>query len=124
MAKILIADDEPHILLGLEYLLQQKGHELRTASDGSEVRIQLPSFKPDLVILDVMMPPTGVDEGFRACRWIKQNEATRDTPVIILTVKAQESDRQKADESGADAYLTKPIDREALFRTIDNLIGV
>ncbi len=121
MANILIADDEPHILLGVEYLLQQKGHEVHKASDGSEVRVHLQSFLPDLVILDVMMPPSGIDEGFNLCQWIRENPGTQNIPVIILTVKAQESDRQKADECGVNAYLTKPIDREALFRAIDSL---
>lgn len=121
MAKILIADDEPHILLGVEYLLQQKGHEVQKASDGSEVRVHLQSFLPDLVILDVMMPPSGIDEGFNLCQWIRENPGTQNTPVIILTVKAQESDRQKAEECGVSSYLTKPIDREALFRAIDSL---
>jgi CheY-like chemotaxis protein len=122
LARILIADDEPHILLGVEYLLQQRGHEVHKASDGTEARMQLQSLHPDLAILDVMMPPSGVDEGLLLCQWIKENESTRNIPVIVLTVKAQESDRQKAQECGVDAYLTKPIDREALFQTIDRLV--
>ncbi|NCO32361.1 MAG: hypothetical protein AUJ92_15750 [Armatimonadetes bacterium CG2_30_59_28] len=123
MARILIADDEPHILLGLEYLLQQLGHEVMKASDGTEVRVQLPSFNPDLVILDVMMPPSGFDEGFDLCQWIKETETSRHVPVIILTVRAQASDVEKAEESGVDAYMTKPIDRDALYKTIERLLS-
>jgi len=122
MARILIADDEPHILLGLEYLLQQQGHEVVTASDGAEARSQFTSCNPDLVILDVMMPPSGLDEGFEVCKWIKQSEHSRHVPVIMLTVRGQASDIARAEECGVDAYLTKPIDRELLYRTIERLL--
>jgi CheY-like chemotaxis protein len=107
MAKILIVDDDPSVRYLTKRLLQREGHDVFEAQSGEECREKLKSVTPDLILLDVMMPN---EDGWDLCRWIKRNEKTKDTPVVMFTVKAQEEDKKKSLEyGGADDHISKPF---------------
>jgi len=113
-AKILIVDDEPFNVDLLEQELEDLGYLTLTASNGQQAVDLVRSEAPDLVLLDVMMP---VMDGFTACRLLKEDEATRLTPIIIMTALDRVDDRIKGIEAGADDFLTKPVnDQELLSR--------
>ena len=112
--KILICDDEPHIRLLIEQSLEEledEGVEITTASDGEEALARIRDIKPDLVILDVMMPRMN---GFDVCEAIRQDASERPPHIILLTSKGQEYDRQKGASVGADRFMTKPFDPDLL----------
>lgn len=114
MPKILIVDDEPHIRLLLEQALEEledKGVALLTAQNGEQALQAVWRDKPELVFLDVMMPKMN---GFDVCRAVKNDPATKDAYIVMLTAKGQEFDRQKGDEVGADVYMTKPFDPDEI----------
>ena len=114
MNKILVVDDEAHILELLTFNLEKEGYQVVGATDGEEALIKLGEFKPDLVILDVMLP--GID-GLRICKTITQNPQTKDLPIIMLTAKSEELDKVLGLDMGADDYMTKPFStRELLAR--------
>ena len=113
-AKILIVEDEPDILELLAYNLRQAGFEVSTSSDGEEALRMAQADPPDLLVLDLMLP--GMD-GLELCRLLKQQEALRRVPVLMLTAKAEEVDRIVGLELGADDYVTKPFSpRELVLR--------
>lgn len=104
MKKILIVDDEPNILLSLEYLLKKEGYRIFIARDGEEALGIVDEDLPDLVILDIMMPKV---DGYQVCAYIKKHFPAM--KVIFLSAKNKEQDVQKGLNSGADLYLTKPF---------------
>lgn len=104
--KILAVDDEKHIVRLVQINLQKEGYEVVTASNGREALERVASEKPDLVVMDVMMPEM---DGFEALKKLKEDDATADIPVIMLTAKAQDADVFRGWQSGADLYLTKPF---------------
>lgn len=114
--KILIVDDETHIrsLIAqtLEELEDDEGVELFTAKDGEEGLLIIKEEHPQLVFLDVMMPKMN---GFEVCRSVKKKLGMEDVYIVMLTAKGQEFDRQKGEEVGADIYMTKPFDPDALL---------
>jgi len=114
-SKILIVDDESAPRSGLEILLRREGFDVRTAGDGATALAQCTEFRPDLVLLDIVMP--GLD-GIEVCRRIKAAPETRLTPVVLITGLSATSDRIKGIDAGADDFLSKPIDyNELLART-------
>ncbi len=116
--KILAVDDEPNILLSLEFILEEEGFEVKTATDGEEALRTAQAFKPDLVLLDISMP---VKDGYAVCRELK--EAGDDSPkVIMLTAKGQPLERKKGLELGADAYVTKPFQAAELLTIMRGLL--
>jgi len=113
--KILIVDDESGARAALEFLLQREGFEVRDAPDGPTAIQECATFRPDLILLDIMMP--GMD-GFEVCRHIKATPETRLTPVVLITGLTATEDRIMGINSGADDFLSKPIDlNELLART-------
>jgi CheY-like chemotaxis protein len=107
MAKnVLIVDDEPNIVLSLKFLIAQEGYEVRTATNGEEALLALAERVPDLVLLDVMMPKP---DGFEVCQTIRATPEWREIPVIMLTAKGREVEKQKGLAMGADDYITKPF---------------
>ena len=122
--KLLIADDEAYIRTLLEQTLEEvedDGVEILTADNGASALDIIQSERPTLVLLDVMMPKMS---GFDVCKAVKADAATRDTYVIILTAKGQEIDRQKAEEVGADLYMTKPFDPDVLLQKAKKVLGL
>ena len=118
-AKILIADDEPNILVSLEYLMQREGFEVLLAHDGDEALALLRSARPDLLLLDVMMPGR---DGFEVCQALRADEALKHTLVIMLSAKAREADIAKGLGVGADAYMTKPFSTRELVDQVRDLL--
>ncbi|MGC4036870.1 MAG: response regulator [Chitinophagaceae bacterium] len=113
--KILIVDDESHIRMLIEQTLEEledEGVEFLTAENGEEALGIIEEEKPDLVFLDVMMPKMN---GMEVCRRIKKELQLTDVFIILLTAKGQELDRQRGQEVGADIYMTKPFDPEAIL---------
>ena len=113
--KILIVDDEPHLRMLIQQTLEEledEGVELLTAADGQEALDTIRAEKPRLVLLDVMMPKKN---GFDVCNTVKHELGMSGTYIILLTAKGQEFDRQRGQEVGADLYMTKPFDPDALL---------
>lgn len=104
--KILAVDDEKHIVRLVQINLEKEGYEVVTANTGREALEKVASEKPDLVVMDVMMPEM---DGLEALAALKNDEATANIPVIMLTAKAQDADVFRGWQSGADLYLTKPF---------------
>ncbi len=115
MTKILVVDDSPIELQLVTRILTDRGYQVVTASDGDEVLPKAMQEKPRLIILDVVMPR---QTGYEACRTLKENAATRDIKVIMLTSKSQRSDRFWGVSQGADDYLTKPFEEKDLLDAI------
>lgn len=119
-AKILIADDEPNILISLEYLMKREGFEVLLAHDGQEALDLVRSSRPDLLLLDVMMPRK---TGFEVCQDIRADDSLRQTRVLMLTAKGRETDVAKGLALGADGYLTKPFSTQALVQQVRSLLA-
>jgi len=118
MNKILIVDDEPNILLSLEFLFKKEGYKVFIARDGDEAMGIIDENHPELVILDVMMPKV---DGYEVCRYIKSND--EGVKVIFLTAKGKKQDIQKGIEIGADLYLTKPFSTKDLVSKVKLLLN-
>ena len=103
---VLLVDDEPNIILSLEFLIEQAGYESRVARDGEAALKAIEEHKPDLVLLDVMLPKR---DGFDVCERIRANPAWKDIRIVMLTAKGRDSEREKGLALGADAYITKPF---------------
>lgn len=116
---VLIVDDEPNIVLSLKFLIAQEGYEVRTAGSGEEALRAMANRVPDLVILDVMMPKP---DGFEICQAIRSTPAWRDIPVILLTAKGRDVERQKGLAMGANDYITKPFATKDLVAKVQAIL--
>jgi len=119
-ARILIAEDEPNIVTSLEFLLQKQGYEVRVARDGEQALQLAGSFRPDVVLLDVMMP---VRNGFEVCRMIRENAALAGVKIVMLTARGRDAERDKGLALGADAYMTKPFSTKELLGKVAELVS-
>ena len=120
---ILIVDDEPHLRTLIHQTLEEledEGVELLTASNGEEALATIEAVKPNLVFLDVMMPKLS---GFDVCQRTKQELGLTGIYIVLLTAKGQEFDRQRGQEVGADLYMTKPFDPDALLEKAREVLG-
>ncbi len=120
MARILVVDDEPDIRAVLCARLQAAGYAVEVARNGLEALARVRSQRPDLVILDLMLP--GAD-GFSVCAMLKRDQRFADIPVIILSARNKPADQQNAAALGADAYLTKPFRPEELLGYVASLLN-
>lgn len=118
--RILIADDEPNILISLEFLMKREGHEVLLARDGREALEAIRRERPALVLLDVMMP---LATGFEVCAAVKGDEALKATKVLMLTAKGRETDIAKGLAMGADGYMTKPFSTRELAERVRALLA-
>jgi two-component system alkaline phosphatase synthesis response regulator PhoP len=118
--KILIADDEPNILISLEFLMKREGYEVVLARDGQEAMDAIVRERPALVLLDVMMP---IKTGFDVCYEVRAHEAVRDTLIVMLTAKGRDTDVAKGLALGANAYMTKPFSTKELVQKVRELLG-
>lgn len=118
-AKILIVDDEPEILLLLGSRLESEGYQVITAGDGQMALERAKKEKPDLIILDLMLPKM---DGYKVCGLLKKDSRYAKIPIVMFTARAQEEDKRLGEEVGADAYLTKPFDASVLLGKIQALI--
>lgn len=120
MKKILVVDDEPDINLILTTFLEASGFETVSAKDGVEAVEMARAEHPDLVILDVMMPEL---DGFQVARLLRADDRTRETRVLMLTARNQQSDRFWGMDSGASAYLGKPFELAEVLITVERLLA-
>ena len=121
MSKILIVDDEDGVLYLISTILKKAGHETITASSGEECFELLKTVKPDLILLDVMMP--GLD-GYDTCKTIKGNKDTKDIPVAMLTARSNDEERLQSMEEGlADWHIAKPIEKKKLVELVNWLLN-
>ena len=117
--KVLIVEDEESLLKLESILLVSKGYKVSGVADGNAALREIASDRPDVVILDVMLP--GMD-GFEICRRIRSDAATRSIVVIMLTAKKNSQDMERGVEAGADAYMTKPFKSAQLIATIERFL--
>jgi twitching motility two-component system response regulator PilH len=121
MARILIVDDSPSQLEGLKRLVERLGHQALTATDGAAGVEATKRDKPDLVLMDIVMPNLN---GFQATRAIAKNPDTAHIPVILVTTKDQETDKVWGIRQGAKAYVTKPVNEAELTKALNGLLAV
>ena len=117
--KILVVDDEPNIVLSLEFLMKQAGFQVRTASDGEAALAAVTADTPDLVLLDVMMPRKN---GYEVCQEIRADAGLQGTRILMLTAKGREMEVTKGLAMGADAYMTKPFSTKELVARVKSLL--
>ena len=117
--KILIADDEPNILISLEFLMKREGFDVVLARDGQEAIDAILRERPALVLLDVMMP---VKTGFDVCSEVRASETLRDTLIVMLTAKGRDTDVAKGLALGANAYMTKPFSTKELVQKVREML--
>ena len=116
--KILIVDDEPNIVISLEFLMKKEGFEVAIANDGEDALAKVDSFGPDLVLLDVMMPRKSGFEVWRA------DAARSALKIVMLTAKGRDTEVAKGLAIGADAYMTKPFSTKELLAMVKAMLGV
>ena len=118
--KILVADDEPNIVISLEYLLKREGYTVVIARDGQEALDAIARELPDLVLLDVMMPKK---TGFEVCQEVRANDALKGVKILMLTAKGRDTDLAKGTAMGADAYMTKPFSTRDLAQKVADMLA-
>lgn len=116
---ILIVDDEPNIVISLEFLMKQKGYDVVIARNGQEALAVLNEKLPDLILLDVMMPKP---DGYEVCQKIRATTEWQKIPVIMLTAKGREVEREKGLALGADYYVTKPFGTKELVAQVQTIL--
>jgi DNA-binding response OmpR family regulator len=116
-AKVLICDDEPNIVVALEFLMRQHGYETRVAGDGEQALREVASFAPDVILLDVMLPGR---DGFDVCQTLRA--AGNPVKIVMLTAKGRESEIAKGLALGADSYVTKPFSTRDLVERVAELL--
>ena len=120
MKKILIVEDESSLAETLKLRFEATGYRVDIAGDGQEAMQKVRDDKPNLILLDIMLPKI---DGYKVCRILKFDEKYRNIPIIMLTAKAQEEDRELGFSVGANAYIVKPFDTQELMQKIKELLG-
>jgi DNA-binding response OmpR family regulator len=117
--KVLVIDDEEYIQHILHFSFGAEGYEVLTASDGEEGVNKARSEKPDVIVMDIMMPKM---DGYEACKKLKADPQTKDIPVILLTAKGRDTDRKLGSEAGADDYVVKPFSPGRLIERVEGIV--
>ena len=118
--KVLIVDDEPNIVISLEFLMKKEGFEVAVAGDGEEALAKAASFAPDLILLDVMMPKKS---GFEVCEALRADPARAGLLIVMLTAKGRDTEVAKGLALGADAYVTKPFSTKELLAKFKDMLA-
>ena len=118
--KILIVDDEPNIIISVEFLMKKEGFEVAVAIDGDEALAKVASFGPDLMLLDVMMPKKS---GFEVCEALRADPTNAGLQIVMLTAKGRDTEVAKGLAIGADAYVTKPFSTKELVAKVKSMLG-
>jgi len=119
-AKILVADDEPNIVVSLEYMMKREGYEVLVARDGQEALEAIRTARPQLVLLDANMPRM---TGFEVCEAVRAEADICDTRILMLTAKGRETDMARGMGVGVDAYVTKPFSTRDLVQKVRDLLS-
>jgi DNA-binding response OmpR family regulator len=117
---ILLVDDEPNIVMSLEFLMRKNGYQVGIARNGAEALAAINQTPYDLILLDVMMPDV---DGYQVCRQLRQRPDRAATKVIFLSAKSQPADVQKGYDAGADLYIPKPFSTRQLMQKVRELLG-
>ncbi len=120
MPRVLIADDEPNIVLALEMLMRREGYEIRTVHDGEKAVEAARDFRPDLILLDVMMPKM---DGYEVCERLRADPALKGVSIVMLTAKGREVEREKGMALGADLYITKPFSTRDVVQKVKEVLA-
>ena len=118
--KVLVADDEPNILISLEFLMKREGHQVLVARDGITALELIRSERPALVLLDVMMPGKS---GFEVCAAVRADESLNGVKILMLTAKGRDTDRAQGLGLGADGYMTKPFSTQELAARVRDMLA-
>ena len=117
---VLVVDDEPNIVLSLEFLMKQAGYAVRVARDGEAALDAVKADPPELILLDVMMPKR---DGFDVCQTIRANPDWRNVKIVLLTAKGRDIEREKGMALGADDYITKPFSTREVVDRVKQLLA-
>lgn len=120
MEKILVVDDDPYILMSLEFLMKKEGFEVKVARNGTEALDIINKDIPNLVLLDIMMPDV---DGYAICKHVKASKKLQDIKIVFLSAKSKESDIQKGYDLGASLYITKPFSTRELMKKVKEIIS-
>ena len=118
--KILVVDDDPYILMSLEFLMKKNGYEVMVARNGNEALELVEKQVPQLVLLDIMMPDV---DGYEICRHIKNSKKLKAIKVVFMSAKSREADIQKGYDLGAALYITKPFSTREMMKQINTLMN-
>lgn len=118
--RVLIAEDEPHIVESLSFVLERAGHAVHASLDGEATLRELRAHRPDLLILDLMLPRLN---GFEVLKAVKADPALQSIPVLVLTAKGQAQDRRMVEQIGADAFMTKPFSNREIVERVGEIVG-
>ncbi|MEH6475220.1 MAG: response regulator [Sneathiella sp.] len=116
---VLVVEDEPNIVLSLQFIMRQAGYTVRIASDGEQALRAIDEYVPDLVLLDIMLPKK---DGFAVCQEIRNNPTCTKVKIIMLSAKSRDADREKAIALGADEFVSKPFSTRLLATTAKLLL--
>ena len=120
MHRILIVDDEPNIVLALELLMKKEGYEVHTVDDGERAVQAAKELRPDLILLDIMMPKM---DGYEVCQRIRSDALLKDISIIMLTAKGREVEKAKGLALGADHYITKPFSTRQVVMKVKEILA-
>lgn len=120
MKKILVVDDDPYILMSLEFLMKKNGFDVMVARNGTEALEIVDKQVPDIVLLDIMMPDV---DGYAICKHIKSSKKLKEAKVVFMSAKSKETDIQKGYDLGASLYVTKPFSTRQLLKQVQELIS-
>jgi len=120
MPRILIVDDEPNIVLALELLMKREGYEIQSVSDGEKAVEAAGQFRPDLILLDVMLPRM---DGYEVCQRIRADASLKGVVIVMLTAKGREVEMEKGLALGADLYITKPFSTREVVRKVKEVLA-
>jgi DNA-binding response OmpR family regulator len=118
--KIMVVDDDPYILMSLEFLMKKNGYDVMVARNGTEALDLLDKHLPALVLLDIMMPDV---DGYAICKHIKSSKIHQQAKVVFMSAKSKEADIQKGYDLGASLYITKPFSTRELMKQINSLMN-
>lgn len=119
MKKILVVDDDPYILMSLEFLMKKNGYQVMIARNGTEALEAINTVKPNLILLDIMMPDV---DGYSICKHVKSKKDLKEIHVVFLSAKTKETDIQKGIDLGASLYITKPFSTRDLMKKVNELL--
>jgi len=117
--KILVVDDEPNVIRSLTFVLEKEGYDVSSATNGEGAMAKIQESKPNLMLLDVMMPKKN---GYEVCKEVKSNPSLSDIHIIMLTAKGQQADREKGLNAGANEFMTKPFSLKMIVGKVKEIL--